>query len=250
LPQNAKENSALKEIRRHYVGEGKNASKATASIIMALKYRTEYRIDILRSCFYEEEYKSDSDAKLSNKYNSLIFQDLERQPIVVEGTDTHGRTILYKPPRSSNPIGADEAFFLTQLYSAERAIAVSEFKRHNKEEKLCVIFNFKDYSSFNSPSKSTMVTMVKVLRSCYPERLGILTILEPPFWMRALFNIVWPFLSRATTEKIKLSADVLVDLLNIGDGSNDKLKVMIGRPETMNVNLGEYTQQPFYCVQE
>jgi hypothetical protein len=250
LPQTAKENSALKEIRRHYVGEGRNATKAAVAIAAALKHRREYRIDLLRSCFYEVDYKSDMDKELSTKYKSLIFQDLERQPMVVQGTDCHGRTIVYKPPRSSNPVGADEAFFLTQLYSAERAIAVSEFQRQHKEEKLCVIFNFKNYSSFNSPSKSTLVKLVKVLQNCYPERLGILTILEPPFWMRALFNIVWPFLSRATTEKIKVSGDVLVDLLNIEDGSNNKLKAMIARPDTLHVDLVEYTQQPFYCGEE
>jgi CRAL/TRIO domain len=249
LPENAKTNSALKEIRRHYVGEGRNATKGIAAISAALEYRREYRIDLLRSCFYENEYHLESDKKLANKYKSLIFQDLERQPLVVRGVDSQGHTVVYKPPRSSHPSGADEAFLLTQLYTAERAIANAEFA--NKQEKLCVIFNFKDYSSSNSPSKSTMVTLVKVLQTCYPERLGVLTILEPPFWMRALFNIVWPFLSRATAEKIKLAGEIPETLLEEGSSTHAKLQEMIANPDSTHADVEDYTQRSFYsCLDQ
>lgn len=243
LPDTAKINAALKEIRRHYIGEGRVIDKAVEGIKAALEYRREYRVDILRSCFYEDNYDSNSDTQLANKYKCLIFQDLERQATVVEGVDSNDRTIVYKPLRTSNPPDADEAFLLTQLYTAERAIAQSEFT--GKKEKLCVIFNFQNYSSRNSPSKMTLVTLVKVLQTCYPERLGILTVLEPPFWMRAIFNIVWPFLSRATADKIRMSQDFSEELLQ-DSSSHKKLREKIAQPQTSHVDLEEYTQRPFY----
>ncbi|KAG7362798.1 CRAL-TRIO domain containing protein [Nitzschia inconspicua] len=243
LPELARTNSALKEIRRFYIGEGKTIAKTIVSLKAALEYRREYRVDILRSCFYENE---NGNMDLSNNYKTLIFQDLERQPTIVQGVDSKERIVVYKPPRRSNPAGADEAFLLTQLYTSERAIANAEFQQ--KEEKLCAIFNFKDYSSSHSPSTTTMVTLVKVLQTCYPERLGTLTVLEAPFWMRAIINIVWLFLSTATSEKIQMTSEIPDDLLK---PPNDyKLQQMISHPDQTHVDLKEYTERPFYCVDE
>jgi hypothetical protein len=177
--------------------------------------------------------------------------------MVVCGVDKrHSRTIVYKSPRTLHTEGADEAFFLTQLYTAERAIAMSEFRQNqrgdccdepSRDDKLCVIFNFRDYSSRNSPSKSILVSLIKVLQTCYPERLGVLLVLDPPFWMRALFNLVWPFLSRATAEKIDLSGDTLSELLE-GASEGEKLHDMIHRSKAAPIDLDEYTQKPFYCI--
>jgi CRAL/TRIO domain len=195
--------------------------------------------------FYENNSESESDEQLANKYKRLVFQDLERQATLVEGEDSNNRTIVYKPPQISNTTDADEAFLLTQFYTVERAIAKSEFE--GNQEKSCAIFNFKNYSSRNSPSKTTLVTLIKVLQTCYPERLGILTVLEPPFWMRALFNIVWPFLSRATADKIQMSQELPQELLQ-GGSSGNKLREKIAQPETTHVDLEGYTLQPFYSA--
>merc|ERR1712070_826495 len=72
------------------------------------------------------------------------------------------------------------------------------------DERLTVIFNFKDYSRKNSPSTSTVITMARVLQRCFPERLGVLIITHPPFWMRTIYAVVWPVLSKVTTDKIML----------------------------------------------
>jgi hypothetical protein len=252
LPASARINSALKEIRRHYVGEGRKVDKAVAALRTALEYRREHRMDVLRSCFYEELYDTEEDKILAQTYKTLILEDLKRQPMVVCGVDSHNRTMVYKSPRSSHPAGADKAFFLTQIYTAERAAAMSEFRTAQSdcaEEKLCVIFNFGNYSSSNAPSKSTMITLAKVLQSCYPERLGMLLILDPPFWMRALFNIMWPFLSAVTAEKIQLTSEALPELLE-GASDGKQLGNWINEPETATIDVEGYTQQPFCSVDQ
>jgi hypothetical protein len=260
LPANARKLSALKEIRRHYIGEGRNKSNTISAIQMASLYRKQYRMDILRSCFYDEDYSSSSssDSDLAAQYKNLVVQDLQRQPMVVlQCVDKFSRAIVYKPPRSSNPSASDHAFIITQLYTAERAIATTEFHSAGKVEKLSLIFNFENYSSRNSPSSSTVITLVKVLQTCYPERLGVLCVLSPPFWMRAFFNLVWPFLSKTTTEKIKLSREAISEL--VGEDGNEELEKMIlvdsssstsveGKMGCPVVDITEYTQQPFYFL--
>lgn len=205
-------------------------------------------MDILRSCFYGGKYESAEDATLAKKYKSFIVQDLERQTMVVRGSDCHFRTIVYKPPRSSNPKDADEAFLLTQLYTAERAIATSEFNTHGREEKLAVVFNCRDYNSSNSPATSTVITLTKVLQRSYPERLGIFVIVDPPFWMRALFNVVWPFMSKATTEKIKLASgkSSVEETFRALAGKDSNLFNMLANSDIASVDVNDYTQKPFY----
>lgn len=162
----------------------------------------------------------------------------------------------------------DEAFLMTQIYTAERAIATNEFwavansngnnkndKNKNNDERLTAIFNFKDYSRKNSPSTSTIMTLAKVLQRCYPERLGVLIITYPPFWMKALYNMIWPMLSTATTEKIKLPSneravnDAFRDIVN--DGDDNKLISMLSTGDiSSSIDWIDYTKRPFYLQYE
>jgi hypothetical protein len=258
LPSQACKYSALKEIKRHYIGEGHNKAKTISALRKAIQYRKEYRMDIIRSCFYgNQQYDTEEDRELAIKYKNYILQDLQRQPmIVLQSTDIEARVMVYKPPRTSNQNDSDEAFLITQLYTAERAIATSEFLQ--KKEKLSVIFNFENYSSKNSPSSSTVITLTKVLQTCYPERLGLLLILSPPFWMRAFFSLIYPFMSTVTTEKIKLSTDSSLNEL-VGDDGNDELDKLIKvssvsseeeGPSSAVVDIEQYTQQSLYCLSE
>jgi hypothetical protein len=259
LPVDGQRNSALKEIRRHYVGESRNHTKTLSALKEAMDYRRQYHVNILRSCCYENyEYDCDDGeaAELAKKYRSFVIKDLERQPMVVRGIDDNSRTIIYKSPRmpsssegNDNVIDADEAFLMTQIYTAEKAMATNEFESKSKEERLTVVFNFRDYSRKNSPSMYTIKTLAKVLQRCYPERLGVLIIVDPPFWIRSAFNIVWPLLSTATTEKIKLpSGQAAIDeAFHEVVGGNEKLAGMLANGDISSIDLIDYTKQPFYC---
>lgn len=261
LPVDGQRNSALKEIRRHYVGENRNHTKTLSALKESMNYRRQYHVNILRSCCYNN-YDNDDDndaAELAKRYRLFVIKDLERQPMVVRGIDDHSRTIVYKSPRMSssssssegndNTIDADEAFLMTQIYTAERAMATNEYESKSKEERLTVVFNFRDYSRKNSPSMYTINTLTKVLQRCYPERLGVLIIADPPFWIRSVYNIVWPLLSTATTEKIKLpSGQAAIDeAFHEVVGSNKKLEGMLANGDISSIDMIGYTNQPFYC---
>mmetsp|Transcript_4493 Transcript_4493/g.11584 ORF Transcript_4493/g.11584 Transcript_4493/m.11584 type:complete len:328 (+) Transcript_4493:46-1029(+) len=259
VPPNARQTSALKEIRRHYIGEGRNYKRALSSIREALQYRREYRFDIIRSCFYDSQHhkdndiEEDEDVKLAKTYSDFIIDDLRRQPMIVCGFDDNDRSIVYKPPRKSsdrdNP-DAEKAFLLTQIYTAERAIATSDFRTKGKEDRHTVIFDFKDYDQNNTPGSSATITMVKVLQRCYPERLGVLIIASPSFWVKAAVSIVRVFLVKQIAERIRLPANqsaVNEEYKKILSG-NAKLKDALEKGEISSFSLTNYTEHPFYSL--
>lgn len=254
LPTDAQRLSALKEIRRHYVGEGRIYSSALAAIREALEYRRTYRFDAIRSCFYGSDEHKGEDFDRAKKYKKLIRDDLERQTMVIRGVDDQGRVIVYKPPRTSSGDDAevDEAFLLTQIYTAERAMATNEFVSKGKIELLTVVFNFQDYSRKNTPPTSVMIKMLKLLQRCYPERLRILIIVNPPFWLRGIYNLIWPLLSTATAEKLSLpsgQAAVATEFQKIVS-CNKELEAMLLSGDISSVDLTDYTQQPFHRLFE
>ena len=147
-------------------------------------------------------------------------------------------------------------------------MATNEYNTKNEEERLTVIFNFHDYSRKNSPSMSTVLLVLKVLQRCYPERLRVVMILYPPWWMRALYTLVFPVLSAATTEKIVVPAtstavttafDTIVrggtdkggdnNLRNDNDDDDTNKKELIKMLVTgtiAEIDYHDYVQQPFY----
>mmetsp|Transcript_3684 Transcript_3684/g.8027 ORF Transcript_3684/g.8027 Transcript_3684/m.8027 type:complete len:317 (+) Transcript_3684:28-978(+) len=250
LPVDAQRNSALKEIRRHYVGEGRNCMNTLAAIRKALEYRRDYRVNILRSCFDDTQDHEAEVAELVKRYRLSVLGDLKIQPMVVRGIDDNDRVIAYKPPRTSSSKAADpdEAFILTQIYTAEKLAATNEFASKGKEEKVTVVFNFGGYSREYSPSTSCIITMAKVLQRCYPERLGVLIVVDPPLWIRGVYNMTWPFLSTATAKKIRIASGqnaVDNELEKIVSG-NSELIGMLANGTISSVDLTDYTQQPFY----
>merc|ERR1711977_780976 len=95
LPGGARRNSALKEIRRHYVGEGRNRDKALAALKETIAYRRQYRMNVLRSCFYDDdddiERSSPEDAEIAKRYKRFVLRDRQRQSMVVRGVDSQSR---------------------------------------------------------------------------------------------------------------------------------------------------------------
>lgn len=262
---NARRLAALREIRRHYVGEGRNPTKSLAAIREALDYRQKYDLDAIRSCICannNDENTSAAAAAASTTttavtYETLILEDLRRQPMVVRGVDDKGRSIIYKPPRgepiasssaSETETDPDEGFLLAQIYTAERAMATNEFESKGREERLTVVFQFGGYSRRNTPASSTMIQMLKLLQRCYPERLGILVIANPPFWLRGVYNLAWPLMSTATTEKLKLPSPGAATEDEFRNLSSD-LELRQGLASgsiAESVDLEEYVRAPFY----
>ena len=228
---------AMREVRRHYVGENGDFERALERLQRSLQWRKERRVDLLRFCFWTSHNDSDhvqhaaelnsttdtsaavfsqlttvelseEDAHICSRYEELIERDLQIQPMAVRGHDRETRPIIVKLSRrqvwNSKDENAGEAYFLANLYVAERAIANTEYSSRGMGERLTTFFDFASYSSANSPPALLIKDTMTMLQAYYPERIGQSLVLDAPLWMQAVFKRVTPFLSEKTRKAIEI----------------------------------------------
>jgi hypothetical protein len=161
-------------------------------------------LDLLRTCFSSQSNNSTEEvAAIEAEYRSHIISELEKQTMVVRGHDRDSRAILFKGCRTDSTTG-DKAYILAQIYMAERTIALTELLSKGKEEKMTLVFDFAGYDSAHSPAFSVLRGNITMVQQIYPERLKRLFILDPPFWMRGVYNMLYPFLALETRDKVNL----------------------------------------------
>lgn len=121
----------------------------------------------------------------------------------MRGHDRQLRAILIKSHRDAAPT-SEEEYLLTQLFIAERALACTEFLSRGTQETLVAVFDFSMQNSKTSPPVAWQISAMRTLQHLYPERLGQLIVLEPPFFMKGVFLGIRPFLSSVTRNKIQM----------------------------------------------
>lgn len=207
LPPLAQEHAALKEIRRHWIEVGRDRDQTLVSLRVALKYRKSYNINHLRLLGIPQSTRrmSGTDNSVAiEAIKTLIKDELERQTMIVRGT-AKGRAIVFKPPRQSRTNSQhDEGYMHAQVYTAERAMAITEFASKGQCEDVWVLFSFANYSARNSVSLTALTKSTTELQKMYPQRLKLLYVLDPPFWMWAIVSLVKPLLSAETRSKMHM----------------------------------------------
>lgn len=153
----------------------------------------------------QEPDETAEEAEIKAKLRGQLEEELSsKQPFFVRGHDMDNRAVAIKMGRQS-PETNHEAFVTAQLYVAERAIACSEFLSRGKQEKVLAVMDFGNYSSSNAPPLLTMKESMSLMQSNYPERLKTAVITEPAFWMKGLYNLLYPLMSTDTREKIQMA---------------------------------------------
>lgn len=138
-----------------------------------------------------------------NTLQKQILSDLRKQPTFIRGQDKDGRALLCVRARiSKGTVGED--FIAMMMYTMERAIAVTEVGSRGLEEKLLVVLDFGSFSSSLAPPLSAIKELAAILQSRYTERLKTLIIIDPPFWMRTMYNLIGPFLDPVTKAKFSV----------------------------------------------
>jgi hypothetical protein len=196
---------AMREARRHLASVAGNFHKALSRLQEASDYRRDHNLERLRTCFSNNniETKNDDVAAGDGRLRLQLAGDLEKQHVVMRGQDRQSRAILIKFARTMEGTTQD-AYLGTQLYIAERALAVGEFTSRGQQEQIVAVFDMSKQQSKHSPPMSWQLSAVLRLQQLYPERLGKLIVLDPPFFMRGLFHGIKPFLSATTKNKIQL----------------------------------------------
>ena len=132
-----------------------------------------------------------------------ILHDMKSQPVIMKGHDKDRRAAMLKGSRLAAG-GTEDEYLTSQLYVAERANACAEFVSKGLQEKMVAVFDFSTYQSGNSPPLKWQLSAIRTIQNLYPERLHMLILLEPPFWMRGVYRSIRPFLPTATQQKIQL----------------------------------------------
>jgi hypothetical protein len=198
-----RQRSAMKEPRRHFVGEGFDYDKALLSLRETLDFRRKYQLDLLRTCMVPDypNYSNAEAALIAARYRGYIQEEARHQTNVVRGCDKMSRCIVLKLERRSAQHDQD-TFFIAHLYLLERAIATTEVLSEGREEKCLGMGDFGTYQSAYAPSRQALMALIDALQRYYPERLKQMILLDPPLWMRALYSILRVFLRSETREKI------------------------------------------------
>jgi hypothetical protein len=192
-PATRRDHMALKEIRRHYIGESKQHDKTLVAIREALAYRKEYQVNDLRKCFQMAAGNNNNDVDVDedtggepttkipstttrsssiNDLETLVSQDLEKQLLVTRGYSRTGGGVAYKFGRKALTADTNErGFLLANLYVAERLIAITEYHSRGAQEHIVVAFDFDGYESKYKPPTSVMRIFTTMLQRLYPERL-------------------------------------------------------------------------------
>lgn len=129
---------------------------------------------------------------------------LENRQSTKQLTKKTRRAVAIKFGRTSSETN-HEAYVTAQIYLAERAMATTEFLSKGKEEKIIAVMDFYNYSSTNSPPLLTLKETLSLLQAYYPNRLQTGIITEPAFWMRTLYNLIYPIMSENTRDKVQMA---------------------------------------------
>jgi len=150
------------------------------------------------------EYETEEEAEEAENLKSAILSDQIKQNSFVRGHEKGGRSIIIL--RSRSAADTDEEEFITStIHTMERAIAVTEHDTNSKQEKVMVVLDFGEFKSSLSPSLHSAKRMSAILQNHYPERLYKLIVIDPPFWMRTMYNLLKPFLDPETKKKFMMA---------------------------------------------
>jgi hypothetical protein len=197
---------AMKEARRHFIGEDRHFDNALGKLKKAMEYRTEKRVDLMRQIGDTsalEECTDENDKETLQRYRRYLEEEFSKQVFFVGGYDRQNRSLVIRGERSDANYDP-EGYMVSVVYSIERALATTEILSRGQEEKTHAWLDMGLYDSQHSPGSGVYRNVAFVLQRYYPERLQTFAMFDAPFWVRALLKIVNPFLAPATRKKVLL----------------------------------------------
>ena len=198
-------NSALKVARwhvQHCIGSNRSNEKsilgATEHLKEALQLRKEHQMELFRTGF-----GADPESEEEKSLRADVQLDLDMQLQVLLGSDKEGRAVVIKMARHNGGT-TEQAYIRHQLYLAERSTAVTEYISRGQHDTICAIFNLQHQNSSMSPAVAWQVRTIKLLQTVVPGRMAKVLVIEPPFLIRQVFNVIKTFLSTSLKESIFL----------------------------------------------
>ncbi|KIK62976.1 hypothetical protein GYMLUDRAFT_41278 [Collybiopsis luxurians FD-317 M1] len=141
-------------------------------------------------------------------YTHVTAEHVEPEAVtgkeILFGYDVNGRPAFYMIPSRQNTTESHRqvefAFFIL-----ERAIDLMD----EGVESLDLLINFADKAK--NPSMSTSRTVLSILQTHYPERLGKALVINVPYLVNLFFKMITPFIDPVTVQKLKFNPNVVKD---------------------------------------
>lgn len=217
-------------VLRHYRAEKGNVDSAISKIKSTIKWRREFGVADIVTCFDDLE-----DASLK-PLRDIFREEAKTGKLYVRGRDRGGRAIQYMAPGRENTNNeTNQMKFL--VYTLERAVACTAAEQARRkdagfqdtinpgEEKICIIINFDRWTLRKSPPMSTTLYTLQILQEHYCERLHRAYVFNPPKFFVYFWNLIHRFVDPVTKDKIQFctGAEGLkrieqdIDLSNVED---------------------------------
>ncbi|KAH0721070.1 hypothetical protein KY285_005394 [Solanum tuberosum] len=182
--------------------------------------------------------------RLENKPNMIRWDDIAQQAepgkvYKANYFDKYGRTVLVMKPGIPNPYSV-EMQMRYLVYCMENSILDL---KSGQEQMVWLI----DFEGWNMSSISVKVTRetARILQDCYPERLGLAILYNPPKVFESFWILVKPFLEKRTYKKVKFvypndvdTQKVMEDLFDM-----DKLESCFGGKCTQGFDYVTYSNR-------
>lgn len=155
-----------------------NTNKAARMLKEAMKWRMQYKPEKIR-------------------WNDIATEAVTGKLYRANFYDKHGRTVLVMRPGLKNT-SSTELQIKYLVYCLENAILGL---KAGQEQMVWLI----DFQSWNMSSISVNVTRetAHILQNCYPERLALGILFNPPKIFESFWLMVKPFLEKKTYRKVK-----------------------------------------------
>ncbi|XP_077249954.1 uncharacterized protein LOC143889576 [Tasmannia lanceolata] len=207
-------------ISRYLRARNWNVKKATKMLKETLKWRYEYKPEEIR--WDEVSHEAETGKIYRTNY-----------------IDKYGRSVLVMRPGCQNT-KSTKGQIRYLVYCMENAIMNLAPDR----EQMVWLIDFQGFNMTNISVKVTRET-AHVLQDCYPERLGLAILYNPPKFFESFWTIVKPFLEPKTYKKVKFvysddigTKKIMEDLFDM-----DKLEVAFGGRNQEGFNINDYAER-------
>jgi len=192
---------ASKMARRHLVAEKGDEERATQKMKAAIEYREKMQVDVIRTCFEKKNFKDEEEKELYEKYRTALDRELSEGKLFTRGHDKEKRALYIA--LTHKYLSYDHDWYMQyNIYTLERAIALTEEATNGAMEKIVAVFDFGHYTSKNQVPISLSKEISFCLRDNYPERVEKILMIDAPFVFRAFYKLVSIFIDADTREKI------------------------------------------------
>ena len=171
--------------RRYLRGEKGVIESAVKKLKKTLQWRKEFEVDKI----------------VNGEFDELMSIENATGKMYTRGYDREGSAVMYMKPGLENTNSeTDQMRHL--VYILERAIAATSKHSNGKQEKICILIDFEQFSAWNSPPMSTTRHTLTILQDHYPERMKRAFICNPPAYFKIFWSLAQPFIDPVTKEKV------------------------------------------------